>query len=160
MVVRWGPPGIRDSARKSNLQLVLGAGYGSGAVLLLSYCAFRLHLSLSTAGSLDLLVVVLTALRIGFWEATSSSIVAFACLDYFFAHPIFSFRVAGPQNRLALASFELTALIVSPMPIHLQSDMQEAVTHRHNAEKLYELSRSNLLIILQKSAVASSARSV
>jgi two-component system, OmpR family, sensor histidine kinase KdpD len=57
-----------------------------------------LHLNLSTAGSIDLLVVVLASLKFGLWEATGSSVVAIACLDYLFAPPIHSFHIADPQN--------------------------------------------------------------
>jgi len=103
--------------RKNKFRLVVGTVVGPvagpAAALFLSYCGFRLHFNLSTAGSIDLLIVVLTALRFGFWEATGSSVAAIACLDYFFAPPIHSFHVADPQNWVALASFEFTALIVS-----------------------------------------------
>jgi two-component system, OmpR family, sensor histidine kinase KdpD len=139
------------SRTKRTTRLALGAGWGSAVALLLSYFAFRLHFKLATADLIELLVVLLVALRFGFWEATSSSLVAVACLDYFFAPPIFSFHVADPQDWVALASFELTALIVSRLSIQLQNHMREAVLHRRNAEKLYELSRSILPLNPQES---------
>lgn len=125
---------------------MVGAAGGPAAALFLSYCAFRAHVNLATAGSIDLLVVVLTALRFGFWEATGSSLVAIACLDYLFAPPIFSLHIADPQNWVALAAFELTALIVSRLSVQVQSHTRQAVLQRSNAEKLYELSRSILLL--------------
>jgi two-component system sensor histidine kinase KdpD len=135
---------------KRTLRLVVGAVTGPAAALLLSYCAFRSHFNLSTAGSIDLLVVVLTALRFGFWEATGSSLVAIGCLDYFFVTPILTFHVADPQNWVGLASFEITALIVSRLSVQAQSHMRQAVLQRCNAEKLYELSRSILLLNRQE----------
>ncbi len=140
----------RRNGRKRTTRLALGAGCGSAVALLLNYFAFRLHFKLATADLIDLLVVLLVALRFGFWEATSSSLVAVACLDYFFAPPIFSFHVADSQDWVALASFELTALIVSRLYLQLQKHKGEAVLHRRNAEKLYELSRSILLLDPQK----------
>src|SRR5580700_11218092 len=136
--------------RKTMLRLVAGVVGGPAAALLISYCAFRLHFNLSTAGSIDLLVVVLTALRFGFWEATGSSLVAIACLDYFFTLPIFSFHISDPQNWVALTSFELTALIVSRLSVQVQSHMRQAVLQRSNTEKLYELSRSILSLNRQE----------
>ena len=130
--------------RKRTFRFVAGAVAGPAAALLLSHCAFRLHFNLATVGSIDLLVVVLTALRFGLWEATGSSVVAIACLDYFFAPPIHSFHIADPENWVALASFEFTALIVSRLSVQVQSQMREAVLQRANTEKLYELSRSIL----------------
>ena len=123
---------------------------GPAVSLLLNYCAFQLHFNLSTASSISLLVIVLTALKFGFWEATGSSLVAVACLDYFFTSPLLSFRMIDPQDWMALASFEFTALVVSRLSIQVQNHMQQAVVHRCNAEKLYELSRSILLLNRQE----------
>jgi two-component system sensor histidine kinase KdpD len=135
---------------KKTIRPALGVVAGSAVALLVSYCAFRLHFDLSTAGFIDLLTVVLTALKFGFWEATGLSFVAVACLDYFFAPPIFSFHIADPRNWVALASFELTALIVSRLSIQVQRQMRQQVLHRCNTEKLYELSRSILLLNRQE----------
>ncbi len=144
--------GNRSNRTKRAIRLGIGAGFASAAALLLSYCAFRSHFNLSTAGFLDLLAIVLIALRIGFWEATSASLMAVACLDYFFAPPIYSFHIADAQNWVAITAFELTALIVSRLSIQVQEHMQDAVLHRRNAERLYELSRSILLLNPRKAA--------
>jgi two-component system sensor histidine kinase KdpD len=125
---------------------ILGAGSGSAAALLLSYCAFRLHCNLPTAGFVCLLIVVLSALKFGFWEATVSSFVAVACLDYLFAPPIFDFHIADPENWVALASFEITAMIVSRLSIQVQDQTRQAVLQRCNTAKLYEFSRSILVL--------------
>src|ERR1700689_3767018 len=74
----------RKKTFRSVMGTVVGLVAGPAAALFLSYCGFRLHFNLSIAGSIDLLIVVLTALRFGFWEATGSSVAAIACLDYFF----------------------------------------------------------------------------
>ena len=108
---------------KKAVRRVVLALAGPMVALFLNYCVFRLHFNLSTAGSINLLVVVLTALRFGFWEATGSSFVAVASLDYFFHPPLFSFQVVGAQNWMALASFEFTALVVSRLSIQVQNHM-------------------------------------
>lgn len=127
-------------------RLLGGACAGTAAVLLLSYCGFRLHFNLSTADSIDLLIVVIVALKFGFWEATASSLVAVASLAYFFAPPILSFRVNDPDNWVALASFEITALIVSRLSNQLRKQTRQACVQRHNSTRLYELSRSILVL--------------
>jgi two-component system, OmpR family, sensor histidine kinase KdpD len=71
-------------------------------------------------------------------------------LDYFFDPPILSFQVVDPQNWIALASFEFTALVVSRLSIQVQDHMREAVICRHDAERLHELSRSVLLLNRQQ----------
>jgi two-component system sensor histidine kinase KdpD len=133
-------------------RLTMGAGLGSAVALLANYSAFRFHFTLPTAGFIDLLIVVLTVLKFGFWEATSCSLVAVAGLDYFFAPPIYSFHVADAENWVALVTFEIIALIVSRLSNHLQSETQESLLHRRNAERLYELSRSILVLDRQRPA--------
>ena len=53
-----------------------------------TYAAFRLHFTLPTVSCLYLLLVVLTALRWGIWEATAATIAAVLFLDYFFTEPL------------------------------------------------------------------------
>jgi two-component system, OmpR family, sensor histidine kinase KdpD len=139
-----------DTKTRRTIRLVRGVGAGSAVTLFANYCAFQLHFNLSTAGSIDLLIVVLIALKVGFWEATGSSLVAVGCLAYFFAPPILSLRVSDPENWVALASFELTALIVSRLSDQVQNQTREAVLERSNATKLYELSRSILVLNRQE----------
>src|ERR1700693_4389704 len=55
--------GISVSAANRTIRLASGAGLGSGAVLLVSYCSFRFHFNFPTAGFVDLLIVVVTALN-------------------------------------------------------------------------------------------------
>ena len=150
---------IRELGRhKRAVRFVIGAVVGPSLALLASYGAFRLHFNLSTAGFVELLIVVLIAVNFGFWEATCSSLAGIACLDYFFAPPIHSFHVDDPQNWVALASFEFTALIVSRLSVQVQSQMREAVLQRGNTEKLYELSRSILSLNRPRAAGVSRSR--
>jgi two-component system, OmpR family, sensor histidine kinase KdpD len=144
--------GMGVSAANRTIRLASGAGLGSAAVLLVSYCSFRFHFNLPTAGFVDLLIVVVTALNFGFFEATGSSLVAVACLDYFFAPPIHSFHVDDPENWVALVAFEIIALIVSRLSNQLRDQMRQSLLHRQNTEKLYELSRSILVLNRQQPA--------
>lgn len=141
-------------SRVTNREFQLGGRFVlvSAVAILASYCAFRLHFNLPTAGFIELLIVVLSALNFGFWEATSCSVVAVGCLDYFFAPPIHSFHVDDPKNWIALATFEVIALIVSRLSHQLRNEMQESLLQRRNAEKLYELSRSILVLDRQRLA--------
>jgi PAS domain S-box-containing protein len=114
------------------VRLMIGLGSGSAAALLANYCAFRSHLNLSAAGFIDLLIVFLTALKFGFWEATGSSFAAVASLDFFFAPPIHSFRLYDPENWVALVTFEIIALIVSRFSNQLRNEGEAA--HRDEKE--------------------------
>ena len=134
------------------LRMPIGIGSGSVIALIASYCAFQFHFNFPTAGFIDLLIVVWTALKFGFWEATGCSFVAVACLDYFFAPPIYSLHVADPRNWVAFVTFETIALIVSRVSNQLRNEMQGSLLHRRNADRLYELSRSILVLDRQQPA--------
>ncbi len=128
-----------------------GAAIGSAVVLLVSFCGYRLHFNLSAAASLDILIVFFITFWFGFWQATATSFAAVACLAYFFAPPILSFYVSDPHNWVALAVFELTALLVSQLSTQAQNQKRRAVLLHDNATRLYDFSRS-ILILNRKEA--------
>jgi two-component system, OmpR family, sensor histidine kinase KdpD len=123
-----------------------GAAIGPAVVLLVSFCTYHLRFNLSAAASLDILIILLITLWFGFWQATATSFAAVACLAYFFAPPILSFYVVDPHNWVALAVFELTALIVSQLSTQAQNQKRRAVLLHDNATRLYDFSRSILTL--------------
>ena len=131
---------------KAVLRPFRGAATGSAVVLVVSFSAYHLHFNLSAAASLDILIILFITLWFGFWQATATSFAAVACLAYFFAPPILSFYVADPHNWVALAVFELTALIVSQLSTQAQNQKRRAVLLHDNATRLYDFSRSILTL--------------
>jgi two-component system, OmpR family, sensor histidine kinase KdpD len=123
-----------------------GGAIGSVVAVLVSFCAYLLHFNLSAAASLDIVIVLFITLWFGFWQATVTSLAAVACLAYFFAPPILSFYVSDPHNWVALAIFEFTTLIVSQLSTQAQSQKQRAVLLHDNATRLYDFSRSILML--------------
>ena len=116
------------------------------AVALVTFGAFRLNLNLSTSGSLYFLIVVMVAVVWGFWEASVTSLIAVNCLNYFFVPPVLTWRVSDPQNWVALATFEITALTVSRLSARAQGQARAEARQRAELEKLYELSRRILFL--------------
>jgi two-component system sensor histidine kinase KdpD len=119
-------------------------------IALLTCCGFELHAKLLAVSSLYLLVIVAVAFFCGFWQASFTSILAVACLDYFFMPPIFHFNLDDPQDWAALAAFEITTLVISRLSAKELISAQEATFHRLGMEKLYELSRNSLLLDLHE----------
>ena len=111
-----------------------------------TWLAFHVGLNLASSGFLYLVFVVLAAVYGGFWEATIVSVVAFACLDYFFVQPLFTFAVDDPRNWLALGAFEFTALVVSRLSQQAQLKAAEAIAERRDTERLYQTSQQILLL--------------
>jgi two-component system sensor histidine kinase KdpD len=128
------------------LGVLRGSLAGLAAVAVVTLCAFRLHLNLSTSGSLYFLIVVMVSVTWGFWEASVTSVIAVNCLNYFFVTPVLTFRISDPQNWIALATFEITALTVSRLSARVQDQARAKERQRVQVEKLYELSRRILLL--------------
>jgi two-component system sensor histidine kinase KdpD len=82
----------------------------------------------------------------GFGAATATSLIAVNCLNFFFVPPVLTWRVADPQNWVALATFEMTALCVSRLSARVRGQAQAEALQRRKVEKLYELSRRILLL--------------
>jgi two-component system sensor histidine kinase KdpD len=122
----------------------------SGVLAVLTYGGFAFHISLLTISLLYLLTVVAVASLFGFWKASLISLLAVACLDYFFLPPIFHFDVADPQDWVALATFEATALAISRFHGREMRIARVAAIHLKGMEQLYELSRSTLLLDLRQ----------
>ncbi len=115
-------------------------------VLVTAGAAFLLRLNLSGASSVELLLVVLVALRFGYFQATVVSVGAVFALNYLFTPPIFKFTVADPQNWISLATFEAAALLVSRLSSKVRVNAALAEAQQRRTLKLYELSRAILLI--------------
>ena len=135
-----------------NLALRLPAGLA--AVGVLTWAAFRLHLNLSTATSLHLLLVLVIALQWGFWEASLTSLFSVVCLDYFFTQPLFALYMSDAHDWVAMGTFETVALLVSRLSNLMRRHAAEAEMQRERMAKLYELSQSVLLLDQQQPAAA------
>jgi two-component system sensor histidine kinase KdpD len=133
-------------AAQSRFGILRGCLAGAAAVALMTFVAFRLNLNLSTAGFLYLVTVVMIAVVWGFWEASVTSLIAVNCLNYFFVPPVLTWVVADPQNWIALATFEITALTVSRLSTRVKGQARAEARQRAQVEKLYELSRRILLL--------------
>ena len=123
---------------------------GCWVIALLTFSGYVLHFSAAPVGFLFLLVVVCAAILGGVWQASVVSLMACACLDYFFYPPVFHFTVADPEDWVALGAFEISALLVSRLSSRERLTSNEAKLQRTAMEQLYELSRSTLLINLHQ----------
>jgi two-component system sensor histidine kinase KdpD len=134
------------------LRLGVLRGYfaGPAAAALVTLAGYRLHFNLSTAGYLYFLVVVMVSVVWGFWEASVTSLIAFNCLNYFFVPPLFTFTIADPQNLVALATFEITALTVSRLSVRARDQARAEERQRLQVQKLYDLSRRVLFVDRQR----------
>jgi len=112
----------------------------------LSLVCFRLQFNLSSATSVHLFLVVLIALRFSRWEASIVSIVSTGCLDYFFTEPVFHFSMYDYRNWIALATFELVALLIASLSERAILRAHEAEERQTRLNRLYDLSQGILVL--------------
>jgi len=141
---------LGEQNRFTRKQFVGQSLLGAWAVALLTFAGYTLHFNPAPVGFLFLLVVVCVAILAGFWQASIVSVLACACLDYFFYPPLFHFSIADPQDWVALGAFEASALVVSRLSSRERMNSFEVQLQRTSMEQLYELSRSTLLINMHK----------
>jgi two-component system, OmpR family, sensor histidine kinase KdpD len=139
IVLRWIDPSVKFRTLLQSLITWI-------CIALVTYCGFVWQVNLVTISSVYLLVVVAAASLWGFWPASLASLLAVACLDYFFMPPVFRFNVNDPQDWAALGAFEATALVISRLSAKEIRSAGEATFHRIGMEKLYELSRNSILL--------------
>jgi two-component system sensor histidine kinase KdpD len=125
--------------------LALPGSLALAGVAISTWLSFRFGQSFAFTGFLHLILVVFAAMYGGFLQATLISVVAAACLNYFFVPPIYSFT-NSPANWVALGAFEFTALIISRLSLRAQTEAVEATAGRRDMERLYETSRRILLL--------------
>jgi PAS domain S-box-containing protein len=100
---------LRPNSRLTAAQLLLG---GVGLVLATFLC-FQLKLNVGTTGFAYLILIVLLSLMGSLLGSIVLSILAVLCLQYFFAPPLFSFRVDYPDDISAIAAFLTASVIIT-----------------------------------------------
>jgi C4-dicarboxylate-specific signal transduction histidine kinase len=86
---------------------------GGICLVLVSAACFRLQSTLATAGFALLIVITLISLLGNFAVSVILSFGAVLCLNFFFAEPIFSIRVAKPVDVIAILSFVTTSIVIT-----------------------------------------------
>jgi K+-sensing histidine kinase KdpD len=89
--------------------------FGGMGLVLVTFVCFQLGFNAATAGFAYLILIVLLSLMGSFIGSVILSIVAVGCLSYFFAPPIFSFRVEKLADVLAIAAFLTTSFLVNSL---------------------------------------------
>ena len=86
-----------------------------------------LHVTNATIAALSFLVIVLiTAAASRLWVAVATSVVAMACLNFFFLPPVGTWAIADPENLVALFAFLGVSLVASSLSSAARARAQEA----------------------------------
>jgi two-component system sensor histidine kinase KdpD len=115
-------------------------------VPLLTGVIYLSHGKALTAGLIELVLVMLIAFRWGFLEAVVASIMAVACLDYFYMPPIFSLYERDPQDWISSGIFVTIALTAGHFADRIKRKAVQTESERTRLEKLYLTSRDILML--------------
>jgi K+-sensing histidine kinase KdpD len=107
------------------------------ALIVIGLSPFNQHLNSTTIALILLLLILFIAAGYGSAPAFLTSIVAVLCLNFFFIPPYHTFRIADPQNWIALSAFAITSLIAGGLSAREKRRAEEAETGRKEIERLY-----------------------
>jgi two-component system sensor histidine kinase KdpD len=107
------------------------------ALIVIGLSPFNQHLNSTTIALTLLLLILFIAAGYGSAPAFLTSIVAVLCLNFFFIPPYHTFRIADPQNWIALAAFLITSLIAGGLSARERRRAEEAEAGRKEIERLY-----------------------
>jgi two-component system sensor histidine kinase KdpD len=122
----------------------LGASVGAVAIITGLY-ARLLEVNPTTVALSYLIAILLISTNWGLAEATSASIVAVLCFNFFFLPPVGTLTIADPQNWVAFVAFLATAVVASQLSGRARQREIDAAGRQRDLERLYALSRTLLL---------------
>ena len=88
---------------------------GITGLALITFVCFRLEVGLARTGFVCVILIALVSLLGSFSASVVLSIVAAACLNYFFAPPLFEFRIDATDDVVRIAAFLTTSLVVAAL---------------------------------------------
>src|ERR1700723_4070161 len=101
---------------------------------------FWLDVPLVAAASTYLVVLVLLSLVSNLSTLIVLSFIGVCCLSYFFAPPIYSFRVDYPQDLITISAFVITSFVVTFLVTRVRAEQR---SHMRAQEMLRESERSS-----------------
>ena len=100
--------------------------FGSIGVAVVTFVCFRLELNVDTAGFAYLILIALLSLIGSFIGSVVLSVVAAACLTYFFAPPLLTLRVEDPRDVVAIAAFLTSSIVITGLIAKMRKMAEEA----------------------------------
>src|SRR3984885_2007120 len=103
-------------AEKRPTALLREAGYfllGLASFATVTGLYFWLDVPLVAAASTYLIILVLLSLVSNLWSLIVLSFIGVGCLSYFFAPPIYSFRVDSPRDIITISAFVITSFVIN-----------------------------------------------
>jgi two-component system sensor kinase FixL len=123
-------------ARK-RIRSAVHAALGVFVIAAVTLVAYWLQLEVATTALLYLFAIVLFSLSTRLVEALVVSLVAVACLDWFFTPPLFQLRIGETLDAVALVAFSGTAAVITQLMTRLRRSFEKVegeIAERTRAE--------------------------
>ena len=129
---------------------------GIAGVAAITYVCFWVGFGMGRTAFVYLILIALVSLLGSFSVSVVLSIIAVACLNYFFVPPLFEFRVDDPDDIVRLAAFFTTALIVTALIGKLRkSEMRFRAFVDHATDAFFLLSDELIVLDANRQACVS-----
>jgi PAS domain S-box-containing protein len=111
---------------------------GGLSLILITFVCFHSGLHLATTAFVYVILIALVSLLGSFSASILLSIAAVACLNYFFAPPLFAFRVDLQEDIVAIVAFVTTSLIVTALVTKLRRTMEATRASEEQWREIFE----------------------
>ena len=142
----------RPRLRAVAAQLLLGIA----GLALITFACFRLGIGVARTGFVFVILVALVSLLGSLSASVVLSIVAAACLNYFFTQPLFEFRIDLPEDIERIAAFLATSLVVSVLTTKVRaSEARFRSVVDHATDGFFLLDEHQAIVDVNKQACES-----
>ena len=129
---------------------------GIAGVAAITYVCFWVGFGIGRTAFVYLILIALVSLLGIFSVSVVLSIIAVACLNYFFVPPLFEFRVNDPDDIVRLATFLATTLIVTALIGKLRtSEVRFRAFADHATDAFFLLSDELIVLDVNRQACVS-----
>ena len=108
---------------------------GTAGLALITFVCFRLEAGLARTGFVFVILIALVSLLGSFTASVVLSIGAAASLNFFFAPPLFEFRIDVPADIVRIAMFLTTSLVVTAITTRRKRAEEELTESRARLEE-------------------------
>lgn len=119
--------------------------------LLLVRASLALKLDLSAATLMSLFLIILIAIRFGFWQASVASVSAVFFQTFFFIPRPLAVHLVSERNLVAIVLFELIAVVVARLSTRERAYAIESKVQQRRTQRLHAVSHNVLLLNLHES---------
>jgi PAS domain S-box-containing protein len=120
---------------------------GIAGLALITFVCFRVDFGPARTGFAYLILIALVSLLGSFGVSVVLSIIGIACLNYFFAEPLFEFRIDDPDDIMRIAAFFATSLVVTALMARLRANETRFRTFVDHATDAFFLLDDQLVVL-------------